>query len=104
MQQNVRFGALLALALLLSACPAPRKPAPPPEQAPVEQPAPPAPEQAPTVQAGAVEHRILADESLVRILVYRGGKLASSVLRRSFNNPALRPYGHSVAAVFEKAG
>ena len=72
MQLNVRFGGILALALLLSACPAPRKPSPPPEAqpAPTEEPVQP--------QAGAVEHRVVADESQVKILVYRGGKLSSA--------------------------
>jgi SAM-dependent methyltransferase len=46
----------------------------------------------------------LLDPYMRSWIVQRGGKLASSVLRRSFNNPAVRPFGHSVAAVFEKTG
>src|SRR5688572_32661193 len=72
MQQNDRFGAILALALLLSACPAPRKPSPPPEAQPVPSEEPVQP------QVGAVDHRVIADESQVKILVYRGGKLSSA--------------------------
>ncbi len=79
MTRNLRFVTILALAALLSACPAPRKPSPPSETpAPTEQP-PPAPAEEPAgPQPGAVEHRLLADESQVKILVYRGGKLSSA--------------------------
>jgi polyisoprenoid-binding protein YceI len=76
MQSNLRFGAIALLAALLSACPAPRKPSPP-----TETPAPTAPattEEPARIPSGALEHRIVADESQVRILVYRGGKLSAA--------------------------
>ena len=79
MTRNMRFVAILALAALLGACPAPRKPSPPPEApAPTEQPLPAPAEEPAGPQPGAVEHRLVADESQVKILVYRGGKLSSA--------------------------
>jgi len=66
-----RIATILALALALSACPAPRRPAPP-EGPPPSMPAP-----AQTFP-GAVAYRIVPEQSLVRILALRGGKLASA--------------------------
>ena len=45
----------------------------------------------------------LLDPYMRRWIVRRGAKLAASVLRRALQNPALRPFGHSVVAVFRKA-
>jgi len=70
MHGQIRVWALVALALALSACPAPRRPAP--ALPPVTMPA-----GAPTFP-GAVPFRVVADESLVRILVFRGGTLSSA--------------------------
>lgn len=71
MHGRPRIVAIVALALALSACPTPRRPTP--SQPPV-----------PSVQAGvptfpgATAHRVVPEESLLRILAMRGGKLASA--------------------------
>jgi polyisoprenoid-binding protein YceI len=70
MHRHLRIVAIMVLGLALSACPAPRRP--PPAEAP-----PSIPAETPTFP-GASAHRVVAEESLVRILVFRGGKLASA--------------------------
>lgn len=60
----------MALALALSACPAARKP----ETAPATA----VPPHAPVSFPGTTEYRVLAEESLVRILVFRGGTIANA--------------------------
>ena len=64
------LGAAMLAALGLAGCPASRRAAPP------SVPAVPPAEVAPPV-AGAIRYRIVGDESLVVVLAYRGGTLAS---------------------------
>lgn len=86
---------VLALALALSACPAPRKPEP--TTPPVTQP------QAPMSFPGATEHKVLAQESVIRILVFRGGTIANAGHNHviASRNPGGTVYVHSEV---EKSG
>lgn len=69
MLRQIRPAIIVAMAVLLSACPAPRKPAPPPSkpETPVLEPVP-----------GAQLLNIVPADSLVRILVYRAGAMAQA--------------------------
>lgn len=71
MPKQLRAPFVIALALALTACPAPRKPEPS-AGPPVAQP------HARVSFPGTTEYRVLAQESLVRILVYRGGTISNA--------------------------
>jgi hypothetical protein len=71
MLRALRIPAVLALAIGLSACPAARRPEIPP-------PVPAAPTAPARDYSGARAYRVVAAESQVRILVYRGGTLAGA--------------------------
>jgi hypothetical protein len=71
MLRALRIPAVLALAIGLSACPAARRPEIPP-------PVPAAPTAPARDYSGARAYRVVAAESQVRILVYRGGTFASA--------------------------
>lgn len=71
MPKQLRSAFVIALALALSACQAPRKPEPT-AGPPVAQP------HAAVSFPGTTEHRVVAEESLVRILVFRGGTISSA--------------------------
>lgn len=62
---------VIALALALSACPAPRRPEPGAAPAAAQP-------HAPVSFPGTTEHRVLAEESVVRILALRGGTMSSA--------------------------
>jgi hypothetical protein len=95
MPKQLRAPFVFALALALSACPAPRKPEP--TTPPVTQ--PPAAVSFP----GATEHKVLAQESLIRILVFRGGTIANAGHNHviASRNPSGTVYVHSEV---EKSG
>src|SRR5688572_15494518 len=71
MLRRLRAAIIVALSLALSACPAPRRPAPAPQPAqpetPVLKPVP-----------GAKLLQVVPADSLLRILVYRGGTLSQA--------------------------
>lgn len=71
MRGTLRILVLAGMAACLAACPAARRPEPP-------APAPAAPVRPPRDYSGARAYQVVPAESLVRIVVYRGGKLANA--------------------------